>query len=259
MAIGPILSGLKRTAAEFRRRLSPGTESSRFRGSFKSHAEAIASVRPGSLAGYNHSDIADVSFDKMCQRELWDYPVMYWLERLLPLTNCIVDAGGHMGTKYRAFRSHLRLPENFEWAVYDMPAIARAGRDRAQREGLTGLSFFDRLEDTPPTDVLLASGLLQYLDIELSELLRKLPAMPKHLILNKVATRDEAAIFTLEDFGTAEVPYQVRNLSEFLQSMADLGYDIEDTWNIPSLSHVHAAFGRSISRGFYARLKGQIA
>ena len=160
-----------------------------------------------------------------------------------------------MGTKYRAFRTHLNLPANFDWAIYDVPAIVRAGRARAERDGLAGLSFYDRLEDAPASDVLLASGLLQYLDIPFAALIERLRQRPRHVLLNKVATREGPTIVTLEDFDTAEVPYQVRNRAEFLATLDQLGYDIVDQWVIPSLSREHPAFGKSTSRGFYARLR----
>jgi hypothetical protein len=73
-------------------------------------------------------------------------------------------------------------------------------------------------------------------------------------VLNKVATREGPTIVTLEDFDTAEVPYQVRDHAAFVASIEALGYVIEDSWVIPDLSRTHPAFGVSTSRGFYARL-----
>lgn len=255
MAGGNVVNRVLRQVVDAgRRRLAPRAGGPRFRGAFASYAEAMAAVRPGALAGYDHAEIADVSFEKMCQRALWDYPIMFWLARVTPDATCLVDAGGHMGTKFRAFARELSLPEEFEWVVYDVPEIARAGRERAARDGLSGLTFYDRLEDTPPADVLLCSGLLQYIDIPFAALLQRLPKLPRHLLLNKVATREGPTIVTLEEFGMAEVPYQVRDHAEFLQTLAAQGYVIEDTWTIPTLSHTHPAFGASTSQGFYARL-----
>jgi putative methyltransferase (TIGR04325 family) len=222
----------------------------RFRGAFATHAEAMAAVRPGALAGYDHDEMAEVAFDHMCDVQLWDYPVLFWLDRLIPERNALLDAGGHMGTKFRAFRDVLRLPPGFDWAVYDLPAIVRAGRARAEREGLQGLSFHDQLEATPPSDLLLASGLLQFIDIPFTDLLQRLPHLPTHLVLNKVATRDGPSVVTLEQLPKGEVPYQVRNHGEFLSSLEALGYKVADAWEIPALSHAHSTFGRSTSRGF---------
>lgn len=235
-----------------------GLQKARFRGAFSSRELALNAIRPGLLAGYDHDRVAAISFDKMCQIMLWDWPVLYWLQRIAPQIKTLLDAGGHMGTKYRAFRNHLNLERGMNWVIYDLPAIVRAGRVRAAQDGLRGLSFIDNLDDSPQVEVLLASGLLQYLDIPLSELLQRLPALPQHLILNKVAVRDGPTVVTLENFGCAEIPYQIRNRDEFLSSLNGLGYEIMDSWDIPDLSHVistHPRLGKSISCGYYARLR----
>lgn len=246
---------INRVVHAVRRRVGASAEGPQFRDAFATYAEALAAVRPGALAGYNHAEVADISFEKMCQRTLWDYPVLFWLNRLLPNSTRLVDAGGHMGTKFRAFRDVLTLPDGFDWAVYDVPEIVKAGRARAERDGLTGISFHDRVEATPPADILLASGLLQYLDMPFADFVARLARKPQHIILNKVATRDGPTIVTLEDFQTAEVPYQVRDHAAFVASLADMGYVIEDAWDIPTLSRTHPTFGASVSRGFYARVK----
>lgn len=235
-----------------------GIRKLRFRGAFASYAEAVAAVRPGRLAGYDHDAVADVTFASMCEIQLWDWPVLYWLRRVWPTTGSVLDVGGHQGTKFRAFRNHLELGGAVGWVVYDVPAIVRAGRARCGREGLTGLSFVDTPADAPAADVLLASGVLQYLDVPFDDLLRRLPALPRHLILNKVATRPGPTVVTLENFGVSDVPYQIRNHDEFVGSVEALGYEIVDGWRIPELSHViptHPKLGRSTSSGFYARLR----
>lgn len=242
---------LKRTPL---RRLRRG----RFRGQYASHAEALQAVRPGTLGGYDHREVVDVAYREMCEVKHWDYPILFWLERLLATSSRIVDAGGHMGTKYRAFRSHLRLDRNVEWIVYDLPAMVRAGRELAREDRIEGLRFVDTLSEVPAADILLASGLLQYLDIPLSDLLRALPRLPPHVLLNKVATRDGDSIYLLEDLSAAEVPYQVRDRREVPRTLTALGYAVVDEWTIPSLSDAistAANCGAVTSRGYYARLK----
>lgn len=230
----------------------------RFRGAYPSRAQALAAVPPKIKTGYNHAEIVEISFEYMCQVLPWDYPILFWLQRLLPEAKQILDAGGHMGTKYRAFSRYLDLKNSVNWTVYDVPAIVRAGRQRALKDGLTELRFVDDLSEVVPPDLVLASGLLQYLDIRLTEFLRRLPALPRHLLINKVALRDGRSLVTLEDFGKARVPYQIRNRSEFLAECHDLGYQILDEWHIPELAHVigtHPELGKSTSRGFYMRLQ----
>lgn len=234
-----------------------GIRRSRFRGVFTTYEEAMASVRRGALAGYDHDAIVPICYEAMCNVTLWDYPVLFWLQQLAPEVSCLIDAGGHMGTKYRAFRGHLTGFDHVHWVIYDVPAMVRAGRERARADGLSDLSFVDTLSDAPPADLVLASGLLQYLDIPFSELLAKLQRRPRHLLLNKVATREGPSVVTLERLGPSETPYQVRNRTQFEDSLRALGYAIVDQWVIPPLSHVihrHASVGASASRGYYAKL-----
>ena len=226
----------------------------RFRGAFDCREDAVAAIPSHLSVGYDNDNVVDINYDKMCRLMPWDYPVMYWLQHLLPRVKRILDAGGHMGTKFRAFGRYLDLTGGVEWKIYDVPAVVRAGRKRAFEDGLTELSFVDDLSGIPCPDLFLASGLLQYLDIPFSDLLGKLPSLPSHLLLNKVAMRDGDTIVTLENFGVALVPYQMRNREAFLAEIKGMGYRIEDEWLIPSLSHVintHPEFGRSQSAGFY--------
>lgn len=247
---------MKKFVARVRAKL--GRTQPDFRGVYGSFQEAMGSVHTGLLAGYDHESVADVSYERMCQVIFWDWPVLYWLSKLIPVSKCLLDAGGHMGTKYRAFRGHLPLEGSFRWVVYDVPAIVRTGRERAKKDGLDKLEFIDNLKDAPAADVFLGSGLLQYLDIPFGDLLRQLPVMPRHLVLNKVATHDQPTAFTLENLSRAEVPYQIRNHNEFLEELNSLGYEIVDRWLIPYLSHTIRSRGRTVvskSHGVYARLK----
>lgn len=229
----------------------------RFTGAYASFDEAIAAARSSTLAGYDHDEVAHVAFEKMCQVTPWDYPVLFWMRHLMDDIDGVVDAGGHMGTKYRAFSKLLRFDDSFQWVVYDLPAIVRAGRRMAEREGLTRLSFVDRVEDAGAMPLFLGSGLMQYLDVSLSVLLKRLPTLPRHLLLNKVAHRKGATVVTLERIGRAYVPYQIRNEADFLTEIMGLGYHLVDRWPIPALSSIidtHPELGASESSGFYFRI-----
>jgi putative methyltransferase (TIGR04325 family) len=254
-----IRSRLKRTALMTVGRLRAWTDHGalRFRGAFPTYEAALAAVRPGLLAGYDHDGVSNVHEEKMLALRLWDYPVLYWLQRLGPQVTRIVDAGGHTGVKYRAFARHLDL-DRIDWVVFDLPAMVRAGRAKARPEDRT-LSFVDRIEDAPAAEVLLASGLMQYLNTPLAELVRGMRVRPEYILLNKVATREGPTVVTLENLGLAEVPYQIRNRSTIPNALAELDYDIIDEWEISSLSHeipTHPELGYSTSRGYAARLRG---
>lgn len=231
----------------------------RFTGAFRSFEEANAAANnAGRLAGYNHKEVAPVSFAEMCKVAPWDYPVLFWLAQLRNETEGLLDAGGHMGTKFRAFRGLLDLSDSYPWVIYELPEIAEAGRRRAEQEKMTQLRFIDDLSAAPVLPVFLGSGLMQYLDRPLSSLLSELPRLPPHLLLNKVSfRRDGKPVVTLERIGRAYVPYQMRDEASFVQDLQRLGYEQVDRWSIPALSHVidtHPEIGPSESAGFYFRL-----
>ena len=222
-------------------------------GAYRDPTAALAAVPPGRLAGYDNDEISEVAFEAMCAVALWDYPVILWLDRLRRPGLRLVDAGGHMGTKYLAFARLLAVDE-IDWTVYDLPAIVAAARAR-QAAGRLPAAL--RFESAPgavgPVDLLLASGLLQYLDIPLAELIARLPNRPEHIVLNKVATREGPSVTTLERIGAARVPYQIRNRADFEAEIAEIGYAVRDQWQIAALSRViatHPGLGASTSRGY---------
>jgi putative methyltransferase (TIGR04325 family) len=254
------VSDLQRTAERVYARLFNRARNARFTGAYPSYDAALAAIPPDFARGYDHDFIVDITTAEMCQILPADWPVLFWLKSILPGAQMLLDVGGHIGTKYRAFHRHLDLAgahSDLAWVVYDLPAMVQAGRERARSEGLSQLSFIGDLEQATGTDVVLASGVLQYFDRSLPELLARLSRMPRHLILNKVATREGPPVFMLENFGRARVPYHVRNRAELEQSIAALGYRIVDCWHLPHLSHVipcHREFGASTSLGYYATL-----
>lgn len=227
----------------------------RFMGSFTQRVAAENGVPKGFTVGYDNANVVDLNFDLMCEMAPWDYPVVYWLAQLLPPNGTLIDAGGHMGTKYRAFSPYLNIAE-LDWLVYDVPAVIQAGKARAVADKLHNLRFVSSLTKEPSPDVFLGSGLLQYADLSLTELLSQTDSLPKNVILNKVPLRNGPAVFTLENFHSGWVPYQIRNRSQFLLELQSLGYVIVDQWNIPSLTHqiaTHPEVGCFENWGFCLR------
>ena len=223
----------------------------RFSGHYVDRASALSAA--GTAPSYDDESIVDVSFDVMCKRTAWDYPVIFWLSQILPLHSDVLDVGGHLGTKFIAFLPLLDC-SNINWTVYELPATVRVALARQQTGALPSeIEFIDDLGKAGQTEVLLASGLLQYLDISIAQLLGSLRNRPKFMILNKVALSDLPSRYTLERIGTARVPYQIRNKQKFEQELHDLKYRIVDDWRIPSLDHeipTHPWLTASESGGF---------
>lgn len=232
----------------------------RFTGAYPDRAAALAAAPAGALKGYDHDAVVDVSQSQMRMLKEWDYPVLLWLDRILreaaDRTFAVLDAGGHVGTKYYAFRKHIDL-SRLDWRVWDLPPMVAAGKTLAEHEGVShGLSFTSRLDDCGLPDIMVCSGLLQYLDRPFTELVNALAQPPGMMILNKVALRDGPGIFTLERIGPAFVPYQFRNRVAFEREIHDLGYEIIDQWRIEALANriaSHPEFGAGESAGYFLR------
>ncbi len=225
----------------------------RMLGAYSDRETALANIPSRWLSTYDHAEVASVNFEWMCALQSWDYPAIFWLDKLSSPGMNILDAGGHFGTKYIAFKRHIRL-EQLTWTIYDLTETIRTARF-AQRQGDVpqSINFIDDLSDAPAVDLLFASGLLQYLDIPFPQFVAQLTNRPKHILLNKVATREGPSVVTLERIGPARVPYQIRCRQDFEAQIAAMNYVIADSWDIPSLGHVintHPELGRSVSRGY---------
>ncbi|WP_386679042.1 methyltransferase, TIGR04325 family [Loktanella sp. R86503] len=244
--------------AAIARLLSRTPRARHFSGAYRTRAAAQQAVIRRGGNGYDDAAITDVSYELMCQRTAWDYPVMFWLQRLLPESDALIDAGGHFGTKYIAFRDLIDL-RKVRWNVYDLPAIIQAAR-RKQGMGSLPLDivFYDEVSTLPAAQILLCSGLLQYQDSAFGDFVAALPARPDHIILNKVAQREGPETYTIERIGSGCVPYRIRERRQFEAEIEGLGYDVVESWDIPDLGHVistHPWLGRSNSRGYILRCK----
>lgn len=225
----------------------------RFYGAYDSREAALAALPPEGRRGYDTDGIAEVSFEAMCKIAPWDYPVLFWLQRLAKDGARLVDAGGHMGTKYIAFKPFLPL-EAWHWTVLDLPAVISEAQARQEAGALPQAILFE----TEPgqvgeVDILIASGLLQYLDVPFSVYLEQLATRPKHVVLNKVAMHRSGPLVTLERIGTTFVPYTMRNRADFESEIAAAGYRVLDCWDIPELGHripTHPRLGASQSLGY---------
>jgi putative methyltransferase (TIGR04325 family) len=225
----------------------------RFYGAYDSREAALAALRPDGRRGYDTEGIAEVSFEAMCRLAPWDYPVLFWLQRLSRDGARLVDAGGHMGTKYIAFKPYLPL-EGWHWTVLDLPAVVSEARARQAAGRLpVEISFETEPGRIGEIDILIASGLLQYLDVPFSAYLDRLATRPKHVVLNKVAMHRAGPLVTLERIGATFVPYTMRNRADFESEIAKAGYRVLDCWEIPELAHripTNPRLGASQSLGY---------
>lgn len=203
-----------------------------FSGVYPTFEAANAAIPATRNNSYDNPDSAKFLGHKGSARSS-DYPVLYWLGRLLPENPKVFDFGGYLGISYYSFKQYLSYPANLVWTIYDVPAVVEAGARLAGEKGEARLSFTTAVDRAQEFPLLLAFGSLQFPEQSFASLLRPLNPRPRHLLLNKLPLSDRDTFFTLHNMGPALAPYRVANRKEFLLSMDDLGYEVVDRWENP--------------------------
>lgn len=145
----------------------------------------------------------------------------------------LVDVGGSIGTKYFAYKRLAPLPQQLRWLVYDMPAVAQEGRRLGTEASDPALAFTDRFSDADGSDVLYASGSLQYLPRTLAEMLVDLAHPPMRLVINATAVHAEQTYFTLNNIGVSYCAYRVQSRDRLVGDLEASGYALRDEWTNP--------------------------
>ena len=244
----------------FRRDVLPGNS---YYGVFTSHAEAKANAPRTHATDFDLPESGDLYVDHHDSIRVSDYPVLFWLSRLLPTgLLSLFDLGGNIGTNYYGFQRHLDYPSDLRWIVHDLPAVVAAGREWAARnDGAGKLDFAASPEAADGCDILFCSGVLQYLDFSLPDLFRRLREPPRHVLINLTPLHPSRSFVTLQrvtrqGVGIANCPYTVTAVPEFIAAFQALGYAVVDHWQ--SLErHMRVPFEPALSidsyHGFYLR------
>ncbi len=202
-------------------------------GDYASFAAAAASAPQSMPVGYDLAPAADLYPDRMVRVLLKDYPALLWLSRAMPTTTRLFDIGGHVGLMYYSYRKYLTFRDDFAWTVCDVPSTVDAGIALARDRGESRLRFTTKLDDAAGSDVILATGSLQYIERPISDLLSSLPMLPAHLLINETPTHASREIITLQNIGVAICPYRIARHGALVASITSLGYELVDSWEDP--------------------------
>jgi putative methyltransferase (TIGR04325 family) len=226
-------------------------------GVFKSFAEAAAGAPKTKRVGFDQPAAAAMYRERLTR--LWpsDYPVVFWLSRLLTRERMrLFDFGGHVGIAHYSYEKYIPFPADLDWTVFDVPEVIRQGAELARERNREGLHFTGDTRTADGADVYLAAGSLQFAEISLGALLDQLTNKPPHLIINKMPLYDGETFVTLQNNGAGFHPHWVLNRGEFLRALEQRGYEIVDRWT--NLEHTcHVPFPRDIRispyDGYYLR------
>lgn len=206
-----------------------------FRGVYGTFEEANRTTPNTKPLGFDNPAYAKEFEHRLSQVYSFDYPVIFWLRALLAPKTTVFDFGGHRGTLFYSYAKYLEYPEEFRWIVCDLPEIIEAGKRLAQQRGNKEISFTTDFREACHANVFLAAGSLQYVEKpRLHEMLAELPMRPSHLLINKLPLYEGKEYVTLQNGGVAFHPQYVFNRDEFLEPLFHLGYELLDSWDVPS-------------------------
>jgi putative methyltransferase (TIGR04325 family) len=201
-----------------------------FRGVFHSFEAALQSA-PQGRTGYDHPELGGMYVERRFRIYEADYPILFWLSRILGEHRQVFDFGGHVGLAFYGFESYLDYPADLTWTVYDVPSVLAEGRKFAEQHPRAALRFSGELSELAQHSVLHASGALQYVETPLAQQLEQLGARPKHLLLNKLPLYEGEPFVTLQNTVHAYNPYAVYNREAYVASLEALGYRVIDSWD----------------------------
>ena len=237
----------------FQDRLQPINE---VRGVYASFAEAIAAAPRTKPLGFDAANAGNWYFDKLNGVQLEDYPVIYWLKRAFADSRSVFEIGGHVGVAYYGFSRVLEYPQDLSWNILDFPSVMEAGEALARQRGQTKLHFaHGGLSTIKGADILMAAGVLQYLETNLATILSNFQQPPKHVLINVTPVYDGPRFTTIQNVGSVYCAYHIFNRQEFLSSLEAIGYRLVDSWTKPRCLHVPGHPDKTLDHysGFYFR------
>ena len=231
-----------------------------YRGIFESYSEAVSCSR----LSKNEYDLVNREKARHEERERlsldrpipdYDYPLLFWISRLMQANTSIVDLGGSVGHFYYRSQQYFEHPERIEWRIAELPEAVELGRRFAAERAAAELSFFE--SDQPPpwkhADILLTAGTIQYMELSIEDLLARFESKPEHILINSLPMHPEHDFWTLQDLGTCEVPYHVFSESSWVKGLEEQGYRLVDRWSQPRAIEIpfHRNLRVQAYRGFY--------
>ncbi|GAC1595332.1 MAG: hypothetical protein NVS3B28_26530 [Candidatus Velthaea sp.] len=203
-------------------------------GAYRSYVEAAAEVPASFASGWDNAASTGHYLNPAAQTS--SFATLFWLGQRVHAGTRITDLGGGVGQLYEAFTSREPLPENVVWRIIEVPAAVDAGRKRAAERGSERLLFAPASDEPQPADIVLASGVLQYLDGNDPGVFPLVAGLPSCIIVNKVALTANEEFWTLQNIRTGITPYRVFNERKFHAYFADAGYFQTDTWTAAEMS-----------------------
>jgi putative methyltransferase (TIGR04325 family) len=200
-----------------------------FRGVFSTFEEAQNALPKSSNKGYDNKDSASMYKNYCNSINPSDYPNLLWLSKILQERSSIFDLGGHIGVKYYSYQKYINFPKDYNWTVYDVPAVVEEGKKWAKENNSTNLSFSNDIMGFDGAETLLLSGSLQYMDFDIAKELGNVSKKPKNIIISTALTHLDT-FYSINNIGTSYCVYVLRNEDKLIKDIEDAGYELVDKW-----------------------------
>ena len=141
----------------------------------------------------------------------------------------VADVGGSLGSSYFQCRQFLQAVSTVEWAVIEQPAYVRRGREHFENGELSFHETIDECATRCRPNVLLMSGVLQYLPDPYVSLGQLLSARIRNVIVDRTAflagDRDRLTVQTVPEWiYPATYPAWFLSETKFAGMFAAAGY-----------------------------------
>lgn len=215
----------------YRRAVDAAHRGGTYRGQYRNFEEAAKDVPRIKPVGYDHAELATWYRHKLDGIGDDDYPALYWLSQAFQDARSVFEVGGHVGVAYHGFARYMEFPQELQWQILEVPAIAEAGRRLAAELSCTNLRFVTSCRESRGADVFFAAGSLQYIESPtVSEMLAGFETKPSYIIINKTPVWEGETFVTLQSIGFSCCPYLIRNRDGFVREIEDQGYQLRDSW-----------------------------
>jgi putative methyltransferase (TIGR04325 family) len=207
-----------------------------FRRTFSTFKEAEQAAKRYIPSGHEHRDNILMHSRLVERARESDYPVFYYWSKLENPPRRILDLGGNMGNIFYTYQNYLQFPEDTEWSILDLQEVRAAGERVAADKSESRIRYVDSIESSGEIDLFLSSGSLHYFDEPLAGLLGRLPGLPRYVIINRVPVCEGQQIYTVQDSRSFLIPCKIRNRTQLVAEMQELGYELEAFWDAHQLS-----------------------
>jgi putative methyltransferase (TIGR04325 family) len=211
-----------------------------YSGMHETYEAASKSMPTHGVAGFDDAAAVNFFLNHHADLNQFDYPVLYWLNRIYRPGDSIFDFGGGLGQCRYAYQPYLQMSEGSRWLVCDVPALVAKGEELARERGMHDLQFTTDLKDAATTGLFLSNGALQYMQADLPELLKTVATLPVHVLVNRIPVFNGRPYYTVQRTRHGSyTPYRIMNRNEFVTGMEALGYQLRDAWEVQRSLYVN--------------------